>query len=57
MKVIVHDDGGEVVFSYASPKRHPGELQTMCAANKKKDVIIELAECIQVLYDTQFPIT
>jgi hypothetical protein len=56
MRVIVEDDGGERIFSYASPERHPGEMNTMCAVNKKKAVIIDLAESIQVLCDTMFPI-
>jgi hypothetical protein len=55
MRVIVTDEKNDIVFSYASPERNPGEENTMCAINDKKEVISELAECIQILCDTQFP--
>ena len=54
MRTVVYDEDGKEVFSYASPERHPDELNTMCALNKKKEVIAELAECVQVLCDTHF---
>lgn len=56
MRTVVFDDDGKELFSYASPERYPGQLQTMCSGKHKKSVIIDLAECIQVLCDTQFPI-
>ena len=54
MKIVVYDGDDKVVFSYASPERRPGELNTMCAVYQKKEVIAELAECVLVLCDTQF---
>ena len=54
MKTVVYDDDDKELFSYASPERRPGELNTMCAINKKKEVIAELAECVRVLCDTHF---
>jgi hypothetical protein len=45
MRVIVRE-----IFSYASPERHPGEMQTY------PYVIGELAQGIQILCDSQFPL-
>jgi hypothetical protein len=56
MRVIVIDEKNDIVFSYASPERNPDEENTMCSIDDKKEVISELAECIQILCDTQFPI-
>lgn len=58
MRVIVENNNGDVIFSYASPNRNaiPAGMQTMCALHDKKGVIIELAESIQALCDSQFPI-
>ena len=56
MRIVATDDGGNIVFSYASPERNPGEENVMCAISDKREVIVALAECIQVLCDTQFPI-
>lgn len=55
LRVIV-ESGEEIIFSYVSPEKRPGELNTMCAINNKKEVIVQLAECIQVLCDSQFPL-
>jgi hypothetical protein len=56
MRVTVTNENNDIVFSYASPERNIGEENVMCAINDKKDVISELAESIQILCDTQFPI-
>lgn len=56
MRVIIEDDAGERIFSYASPEKHPGEMNTMCPINKKKASVNHLAESIQVLCDSQFPL-
>lgn len=57
MRIIVIDDNGEEMFSYASPESNPGQLNTMCALDQKARVITCLAESIMTLCDTQFPIT
>jgi hypothetical protein len=56
MRVTVTNDNNDIVFSYASPERNSGEENVMCAINDKKEVIVELAESIQILCDSQFPI-
>ena len=48
MRVIVKDDKGDEVFSYASPEKHPGELNTLCSVDNKKVIIAALAESIVV---------
>lgn len=56
MKVIIQDETGKELFSYADPEKYPGALNMMCAVNEKKAAIIALADSIQILCDTQFPI-
>ena len=56
MRVIVKDDKGDEVFSYASPEKHPGELNTLCSVDNKKVVIAALAESIVIMCDSQFPL-
>jgi hypothetical protein len=56
MRVIVQDDSGKEVFSYAPPEEHPGEENTMCAIDQKKTTIIALAGSIAILCDSIFPL-
>ena len=53
MRVIIEDDNGLRIFSFA---QHYHEKNVLCPINKKKDAIIQLANSIKILCDTQFPI-